>query len=93
MLPRLVHHHGSTLPEIDDLVDVLSMQADVIAPLAITEPELRDTQDLPVLGILLSPIKTSYSDYLITSDKDLLALADRYPIVMPAQFWATHAGL
>ena len=93
VLPRLVHHHVLTLPEIDDLVDVLSIQAEVIAPLPITEPELRDAQDLPVLGTLLSAIKTADGDYLITGDKDLLALADRYPIVTPAQFWATHAGL
>ena len=93
VLPRLVHHHGLTLPEIDDLVDVLSIQAEVIAPLPITEPELRDAQDLPVLGTLLSAIKTADGDYLITGDNYLLALADRYPIVTPAQFWATHAGL
>jgi predicted nucleic acid-binding protein len=31
--------------------------------------------------------------YLITGDKDLLALAERYPIVTPAKFWAMHAGL
>ena len=37
--------------------------------------------------------KTSGVDYLITGDKDLLAMADRYPIADPAKFWATHAGL
>ena len=93
MLPRLVHRHGLTLAEVDDLVDVLSIQAEVIAPLSSTEPELRDAKDLPVLGTLLSAIKTSDGDYLITGDKDLLALANRYPIVTPAKFWATHAGL
>ena len=93
VLPRLVHRHGLTLAEIDDLVDVLSIQAEVIDPLPSSEPELRDANDLPVLGTLLSAIKTSDGDYLITGDKDLLAMADRYPIVTPAQFWATHAGL
>lgn len=29
---------------------------------------------------------------LIAGDKDLLALAERYPIVTPAKFWATHGG-
>jgi predicted nucleic acid-binding protein len=42
---------------------------------------------------LLAARQTSSADYLITGDKDLLALADRYPIVTPAMFWATHAGL
>lgn len=93
VLPCMVHRHGLTLLEIDDLVDVLSIQAEVIAPLPINEAELRDAKDLPVLGTLLSAIKTSNGDYLITGDKDLLALADRYPILTPGQFWSTHAGL
>lgn len=93
VLPRLAHRHGLTLAEIDDLVDVLSIQAEVIDPLPGMESELRDTNDLPVLGTLLAAIKTSDADYLITGDKDLLALAGRYPIVAPANFWATHAGL
>ena len=88
-----MYRHGLTMAEIEDLVDVLSIQAEVIAPLPSTEPELRDANDLPVLGTLLSALKTSEGDYLITGDKDLLALADRYPIVTPAKFWVTHAGL
>jgi putative PIN family toxin of toxin-antitoxin system len=93
VLPRLAHRHGLTLAEIDDLVDVLSIQAEVIEPLPSAEPELRDVDDQPVLGTLLAARKTSGVDYLITGDKDLLALAERYPIVDPAKFWATHAGL
>jgi putative PIN family toxin of toxin-antitoxin system len=93
VLPRLAHRHGLTMAEIDDLVDVLSIQAEVIEPLPSAEPELRDVDDQPVLGTLLAARKTSGVDYLITGDKDLLALAERYPIVDPAKFWATHAGL
>jgi putative PIN family toxin of toxin-antitoxin system len=93
VLPRLAHRHGLTLAEIDDLVDVLSIQAEVIEPLPGAEPDLRDVDDQPVLGTLLAALKTSRVDYLITGDKDLLAMSDRYPIVDPAKFWATHAGL
>lgn len=75
------------------MVDALSIQAEVIEPLPGVEPDLRDTADQPVLGTLLAALKTSGADYLITGDKDLLALAERYPIVPPAKFWATHAGL
>jgi predicted nucleic acid-binding protein len=32
-------------------------------------------------------------DYLVTGDKDLLALSESFPIVTPAQFWARHGGL
>lgn len=93
VLPRLAHRHGLTLPEIDDLVDALSIQAETIEPLQHTEPNLRDVNDQPVLGTLLAALKTANANYLITGDKDLLAIADRYPIVTPATFWSTHAGL
>jgi putative PIN family toxin of toxin-antitoxin system len=93
VLPRLAHRHGLTAAEIDDLVDVLSIQAEVIEPLPGLEPALRDVDDQPVLGTLLAALKSPGADYLITGDKDLLALAERYPIVDPAEFWATHAGL
>ncbi len=93
VLPRLAHRHGLTTAEIDDLVDALSIQAEIIEPLPGTEPDLRDADDQPVLATLMAAIKTSGGDYLITGDKDLLAMAERYPIITPAKFWATHAGL
>jgi len=93
VLPRLAHRHGLTSAEIDDLVDALSIQAEVIEPLPGLEPDLRDFDDQPVLGTLLAALKTSGADYLITGDKDLLAMADRHPIVAPAQFWAAQGGL
>ena len=31
------------------------------------------------------------ADCLVSGDKDLLALADRYPILTPADFCARHA--
>lgn len=93
VLPRLAQRHGLTSAEIDDLVDVLSIQAEIIEPLPGVEPALRDVADQPVLGTLLAALKISGADYLITGDKDLLAMAERYPIVDPAEFWATHAGL
>ena len=92
VLPRLSQRHGLTLAEIDDFVDALSLQAEVIEPLPGLEPDLRDADDLPVLGTLLAALRKSGADYLITGDKDLLALAERYPIVAPAKFWAAHAG-
>jgi predicted nucleic acid-binding protein len=49
---------------------------------------LRDKADQPVLGTLLA----AKADYLITGDKDLLALAGKYPIVTPAVFWERHGG-
>ncbi len=93
VLPRLAHCHGLTSAEIDDLVDALSIQAESIDPMPGSAPDLRDVHDQPVLGTLLAALKTSGVDYLITGDKDLLAMAERYPIITPAKFWAAHAGL
>lgn len=93
VLPRLAQRHGLTSVEIKDLVDVLSIQAEVIEPMPGISTELRDAADQPVLGTLLAAQKSLGADYLITGDKDLLALAGRYPIITPAKFWETHAGL
>ena len=93
VLPRLAQRHGLTAAEIDDLVDALSIQAELVEPVPGIDPELRDADDQPVLATLLAAIATSGADYLITGDKDLLALALRYPIATPAKFWAMHAGL
>lgn len=92
VLPRLANRHGLTSAEIEDLVDALSLQAEIIEPLPVADPELRDIDDQPVLGTLLAALKISDVNYLITGDKDLLVLAERYPIVTPANFWALHAG-
>lgn len=92
VLPRLANRHGLSAAEIDDLVDILAIQAEVIEPLPANEPELRDVNDLPVLGTLLAGIKAADVDYLITGDKDLLVLAERFPIITPAVFWERHGG-
>jgi len=93
VLPRLASRHGLSAFEIDDLVDALSIQAEVIEPQAGTEPELRDAADQPVLGTLLAALGSAGANYLITGDKDLLLLSDRFPIITPAAFWLAHAGL
>ena len=93
VLPRLVHRHKLTSIEVDDLVDALSIQVEIIEPLASIDADLRDAADQPVLGTLLAALQSSGSDYLITGDKDLLVLADRYPIIAPSQFWAAHGGI
>ncbi|MDD2766026.1 MAG: putative toxin-antitoxin system toxin component, PIN family [Opitutaceae bacterium] len=92
VLPRLANRHGLSAAEIDDLVDALSIQAETVEPLPGVDSDLRDAADQPVLGTLLAALQGSGVDYLITGDKDLLALAGRYPIVTPATFWERHAG-
>src|SRR5271165_1522929 len=85
VLPRLSRIDLST-SEIRDLVDSLMFLADIVEPDADEDASLRDLGDQQVLATL----RVSQADYLITGDKDLLALAEKYPIVTPATFWARH---
>jgi uncharacterized protein len=85
VLPRLSRMHLSP-GEIRDLVDSLMFLADIVEPDAEQNATLRDPADQQVLGTF----RASRADYLITGDNDLLALAEKYPIVTPATFWARH---
>lgn len=87
VLPRL-SHNTLTADEIRDLVDSFIFLADIVDPAAQQDLSLRDPADQPVLGTLLA----SGADYLVTGDKDLLALANRHPIVTPARFWERHGN-
>jgi predicted nucleic acid-binding protein len=51
-----------------------------------TEVSLCDAADQQLLGTL----GLSRANYLITGDNDLLVVAEKYPIVTPALFWARH---
>jgi uncharacterized protein len=86
VLPKL-SRISLTAAEIRDLADSFLFLADVVEPTE-SDDELRDVADRPVLGTLLA----SQATYLITGDKDLLALADKYPILTPAAFWGRHGG-
>lgn len=93
VLPRLIHRHGLSTTEIDDLIDIFSIQAEVLEPAPVHEVALTDFNDQPVLGTLIAALQQSHAEALITGDKALLKLADRYPIRTPAEFWTTHGGL
>lgn len=88
VLPRLNHRLDWRPSEFADLIDILSIEAELVEPATPIQGELRDAKDLPVLGTLLA----SGADYLVTGDADLLAFADRHPILTPAQFWSRHGG-
>lgn len=93
VLPKLAHRHGLGTEEIEDLIDALAIQAELVEPEIIDDPELADAKDQPVLGTLIAALRLSQAETLITGDKALLALSDRYPIRTPAQFWAMHGGI
>ena len=81
-LPRIT----LTPAEIRDLADSFLFMAEIVEPSTEPEAALRDQADQPVLGTL----RAAQADYLVTGDKDLLALAQRYPILTPAIFWERH---
>lgn len=72
--------------EIRDLVDNLVFLADIVEPDAAKESAQRDAADQQVLATL----RASQADYLLTGDKHLLALAEKYHVITPAEFWARH---
>ena len=74
--------------ELLSLADNFRSRAQMVEPDSTIEAALRDPKDQQVLGTL----RASGADYLITGDKDLLALAGKYPIVTPAAFWARHGS-
>jgi len=88
VLPRLNHRLHWQPPDFSDLIDILALEADLAEPLVPGKNLPRDVKDVPVLGTLL----TAKANYLVTGDKDLLVLAERYPIVSPADFWHRHGG-
>jgi putative PIN family toxin of toxin-antitoxin system len=87
VLPKLSRNKRSPT-EIRDLADSFVFMAEIVEPSGELDEELRDGNDQPILGTLLA----AAADYLITGDKDLLALASRYPILTPAEFWERHGS-
>jgi putative PIN family toxin of toxin-antitoxin system len=87
VLPRLSRITLSAA-EIRDLADSFLFMAEIVEPSGDVDEALRDKADDPVLGTLLA----AKAGYLITGDKDLLALARKYPIVTPATFWERHGS-
>jgi putative PIN family toxin of toxin-antitoxin system len=85
VLPRLARITLS-ISEIRDLADSFMFMAEMVEPVAELEEKLRGNSDQQVLGTL----RAAKADYLVTGDKDLLALAELYPIVTPAVFWERH---
>jgi putative PIN family toxin of toxin-antitoxin system len=87
VLPRL-SRISMTTAEIRDLSDSFLFMAEIVEPSTEGDKALRDEADQAILGTW----RAAKADYLVTGDKDLLALADRYAIVTPMQFWARHGG-
>ncbi len=68
--------------QIDRFVTELRAFCDVVEPAALSFKYPRDPDDIPVLATLIA----SEADILVTVDRDLLALRDKYPVETPAEF-------
>ncbi|MDR2196699.1 MAG: putative toxin-antitoxin system toxin component, PIN family [Coriobacteriales bacterium] len=86
VLPRL-SCNTLTADEIEQLADSLLLLGEVVDPEKIDDM-VRDAKDNPVLAVLVE----SKAECLITGDKDLLVLSDRFTIVSPAQFWEKYGS-
>ena len=86
VLLKLHHRLNWSSQKIRDFDDSLAILADLVDPVQPFAPLLRDEADQPVLVTFLA----SSASYLVTGDKDLLALSRQYPIVTPAEFWQLH---
>jgi uncharacterized protein len=88
VLPRLRSRHGLSDDGIADLIDCLAFQADLVEPAAHWDAQLTDPFDQAIFGTLVS----AKADYLITGDKALLALAEKYPVIAAARFWQMYGA-
>ena len=86
VLPRLSHRHALRTEEINELVDILSLQAEVVEPMNVPNEACRDPNDLAVIGTLLAATQGAGVASLITGDKDLLSLADRFNVFTASEF-------
>jgi putative PIN family toxin of toxin-antitoxin system len=85
LAPRLQHGQAA----IDDFLDILRLRGQVLqlSDALLTQAAaagLRDPNDVPILAMLIG----SGADFLVSGDKDLLALAGAFPILSPAEFVA-----
>ena len=78
------------LPEVEERVSYLREYAVIVEEPKVVPRRSRDPKDDPILAAALS----AKSDCLVTGDKDLLALAGRFPtaIIPPGRFFAFEAG-
>ena len=67
---------------IEHFIKQLYVRIELVEPASDDVAALRDPDDAPILGALAA----ADADLLVTGDRDLLALSDRYPIETPADW-------
>ncbi|MCL2787240.1 MAG: putative toxin-antitoxin system toxin component, PIN family [Micrococcales bacterium] len=85
VLPRLTSA-GITADQAREIADHF-LFCHFVEPTELDVPDLRDPADLPILGTLIA----GEAQFLVTGDADLLALANRFPILTPRAFHDRYA--
>ena len=67
---------------IERFLRLLHGRVEIVEPESTAVDTPRDPDDAPILGTLVA----AEADFLVTGDRDLLSLRDRYPIETPAEF-------
>ncbi|MDD9980213.1 MAG: putative toxin-antitoxin system toxin component, PIN family [Gammaproteobacteria bacterium] len=67
---------------IERFIEHVYLRVDVVEARANEFEALRDPEDTPILGALVA----AQADLLVTGDRDLLVLWNRFPIETPAEF-------
>jgi len=79
--PKIHARLGWGEEEIARFLLLLRLKAEVVDLAGVTAVVPRDVGDDPVLATLFA----GQADWLVSGDQDLLALADQYPILSPAE--------
>jgi len=85
-LPKIARAYSLDPQDVRDLLELLSARAVLVSERRAISAALRDPKDLPILGCALE----GHADYVVTGDRDLLALGrfQEIPILSPAAFAA-----
>lgn len=90
-LVRTWHHLARRLKylpsDLDDFLDTLRLRSEMVqinaGSLGVAiAAGLRDPDDIPILAMLIG----AAADFIVTGDKDLLAMSGTFPILTPAEF-------
>ena len=80
--PKVRRNLGWDDQQIEQFIKQLYIRAEVVELGPISAEVPRDPSDAPILATLAA----AHADILVTGDRDLLALRERYPIETPAEF-------
>ena len=80
--PKIRRILGWDEQQLERFVRRLYVRVEVVEPDPDAVETPRDPDDAPILGALVA----GEADFLVTGDRDLLALRDRYPIETPSEF-------